>query len=152
MIMRRHERSDSPNVHVTHEIHGRNDTNACKNDYEKYFFMRMPPNMSYHAMAWIYHAARLDRVWFVKVSNLSYTYAIQKIQKVWSIYRLHKPETTTQYCGLRSVCVVEVCGTLVPLYTLTVTNVPQTSNMFLDVPACNLVPTPPPRELSRESK
>ena len=85
MIMRRHERSHSPNVHVTHEIHGRNDTNACKNDYEKYFFMRMPPNMSYHAMAWIYHAARLDRVWFVKVSNLSYTYAIQKIQKVWSI-------------------------------------------------------------------
>ena len=45
-------------------------------------------------------------------------------------HRLHKPETT-QYCGLRSVCVVEVCGTLVPLCTLTVTNVPQTSNMYI---------------------
>ena len=57
MIMRRHERSDSPNVHVTH---AKTTKMHAKTSTKQYYFMRMPPNMSYHAMAWNYHAARLD--------------------------------------------------------------------------------------------
>ena len=37
-----------------------NDKTVCKTSTKQYYFMRMPPNMSYHAMAWNYHAARLD--------------------------------------------------------------------------------------------
>ena len=37
-----------------------NDKTVCKTSTKQYYFMRMPPDMSYHAMAWNYHAARLD--------------------------------------------------------------------------------------------